>query len=392
MIETIPEGWEETTILECCEILDSQRIPITKSKREPGNVPYYGATGRLDFVKDFIFDEELVLVGEDGADWSAWAKTAYIIKGKSWVNNHAHVLRCKTINSIFLRDSLNMADLRNYINGTTRGKLNQENLRKIKILNPPLPEQEKIANILSKTDEQIQLTEEIIAKTEELKKGLMQELLTKGIGHTDFDEVNYYGKLIKLPKIWELTNIKDIGKVNTGITPPTNDKSNYGHDYMFITPADIGNFKDLKKTKRYLSEKGYSGTKKIPKNSLLVVCIGSTIGKMCINKRDCSSNQQINYIEFKENNHEFIYYMFKMYDFIFKKYSGNVAVPIINKTTFENLQLPVSKNIEEQKRIASILSSIDAQIQDNILELERLQEVKKGLMQDLLTGKVRVKV
>ena len=89
------EGWTYKNLGEVCDILDSRRKPITKSKREAGNIPYYGATGLLDYVKDYIFDEKLVLLGEDGAKWGAGDKSAFIIEGKTWVNNHAHALRPK---------------------------------------------------------------------------------------------------------------------------------------------------------------------------------------------------------------------------------------------------------------------------------------------------------
>lgn len=93
--KNIPKGWEPKTINDICENLDNLRKPVTKSERDPGSIPYYGATGIVDYVKDFIFNEKLLLVGEDGADWSKFADSSYIIEGKSWVNNHAHVLRCK---------------------------------------------------------------------------------------------------------------------------------------------------------------------------------------------------------------------------------------------------------------------------------------------------------
>jgi len=85
--------WPLVELGELCEILDRLRVPIKKADREPGDIPYYGATGILDYVKDYIFDEDLVLIGEDGAKWGTGESTAYAISGKSWVNNHAHVLR-----------------------------------------------------------------------------------------------------------------------------------------------------------------------------------------------------------------------------------------------------------------------------------------------------------
>lgn len=128
------------------EILDSRRKPITKHDREPGPYPYYGATGVLDYVKDYLFDEPLVLVGEDGAKWGVGDKTAFAISGKAWVNNHAHVLRPKRdlLLDTYLIEMLNEMDLSPYITGVTVPKLNQEKLRSIEIPLPPLAVQQEI--------------------------------------------------------------------------------------------------------------------------------------------------------------------------------------------------------------------------------------------------------
>lgn len=176
--KTIPKEWKIVTVDDVCENLDSKRVPISREDRSAGEIPYYGATGIVDYVNDFIFDEELVLVGEDGADWSGFANTSFLINGKSWVNNHAHVLRCKKINSIFLVNFLNYKDLRDCVNGSTRGKLNKSDLMDIKINLPPQNEQNKIAEILSSVDDKILINKQIKNKLAELKKGLMQDLLS----------------------------------------------------------------------------------------------------------------------------------------------------------------------------------------------------------------------
>jgi type I restriction enzyme M protein len=131
---------------EVVDILDYLRRPITKSARIPGPYPYYGATGILDHVEGFIFDEPLVLVGEDGAKWGAGENSAFPVEGKVWVNNHAHVLRPKRdqLMDRFLIEILNEADLMPFVTGVTVPKLNQEKLRSIPIPLPPLEVQKKI--------------------------------------------------------------------------------------------------------------------------------------------------------------------------------------------------------------------------------------------------------
>ena len=126
------------------EVLDSKRRPITKSDRKEGVYPYYGATGILDYIDGYIFEERLILLGEDGAKWDSGEKTAFIAEGKYWVNNHAHVLKPKKeiVLDKFLVSYLNSLDLNPYITGVTVPKLNQEKMRSIKIVIPPMKDQE----------------------------------------------------------------------------------------------------------------------------------------------------------------------------------------------------------------------------------------------------------
>ena len=133
-----------------CDILDSQRKPITKRDRIDGEYPYYGATGVVDYISGFIFDESLVLVGEDGAKWGAGESTAFTISGKCWVNNHAHVLRPhrKLVIDNWFVHYLNHSDLSEFVVGLTVPKLTQGSLREIPIPIPPLPEQQRIVGIL----------------------------------------------------------------------------------------------------------------------------------------------------------------------------------------------------------------------------------------------------
>ena len=138
--------WPLVTLGTVVEILDKLRRPITKHDRKPGPYPYYGATGVLDYVEDYLFDEPLVLIGEDGAKWGSNEQSAFPVEGKIWVNNHAHVLRPRRdqILDRLLIEVLNEMDLSPYITGVTVPKLNQAKLRDIQIPLPPLDIQKEI--------------------------------------------------------------------------------------------------------------------------------------------------------------------------------------------------------------------------------------------------------
>ena len=146
---------EKVFLEECCEILDSQRIPITAINRKKGKYPYYGANGLQDYVDNYIFDDELVLLAEDGGNFEIKNKPiAYRVSGKCWVNNHAHVLKAKEcINVDYLCYSLMYYNVENIINGATRKKLTQAAMRKMKITMRSMREQLFIVRKLSQITE-----------------------------------------------------------------------------------------------------------------------------------------------------------------------------------------------------------------------------------------------
>ena len=163
------------------DVFDSQRIPLDGEYRSTikGNIPYCGATGVIDFINDFIFDGEYVLIAEDGGKFQRFEETAYIMNGKFWANNHVHIVRGKnSLENLFLKYFISFEDISYYISGSTREKLNQQLLKSILIPLPPLTEQQCIAEILSQIDNTIKKEEAYKQKLERIKKGLMEDLLT----------------------------------------------------------------------------------------------------------------------------------------------------------------------------------------------------------------------
>ncbi|HMR94850.1 MAG TPA: restriction endonuclease subunit S [Microthrixaceae bacterium] len=148
-----PAGWELAELGDVVEVLDSRRVPVNAKERavRPGDVPYYGATGQVGWIDEALFNEELVLLGEDGAPFLDPAKPkAYLVDGPSWVNNHAHVLRALdgVTTNRFLRYALDAADYRPHVNGTTRLKLTKKAMCAMPMRVPPLAEQERIVAAL----------------------------------------------------------------------------------------------------------------------------------------------------------------------------------------------------------------------------------------------------
>ena len=162
--EGLPNGWAELPLYAICEILDSRRKPINSKDREKRVeiakilYPYYGATGQVGLIDNYVLDGDYLLLGEDGAPFlNRYEKKAYFVSGKIWVNNHAHILKPR-INLSYMMYYLNAIQYRPYVTGTTRLKLTQEVMRNIPVLVPPLAEQERI---ISKIEELFRVIDKI---------------------------------------------------------------------------------------------------------------------------------------------------------------------------------------------------------------------------------------
>jgi type I restriction enzyme S subunit len=276
--------------------------------------------------------------------------------------------------------------------GSTFKELSKSAFLKFKVPYPPLPEQQKIADILSKVDEQIQQTEKIIDKTEELKKGLMQKLLTRGIGHTRFKQT----ELGEIPEEWEVDRLDSyVDFVTYGFTNPMpeSDKGPY-----IITVANINNGKILFNTCRKTTQDAFDNLltdKSRPMLNDILLTKDGTLGRLgLVNKDNCCINQSVALLRpnkkviplFLKYLLESPYYQKKM-----KIDAGGSTIKHIYITIVDKMKIAVP-NLKEQQKITGVLSKVDEQIQNNKSQLENLKQLKKGLMQDLLTGRVRVTV
>ena len=151
---TNTKGWVVKHLPDISENLDSRRIPITSGSRKEGQYPYYGASGIVDYVEEYIFDEDLLLISEDGANLLARVTPiAFPSSGKVWVNNHAHVVRFSSaFTQCYVENLLNMIDISHYVTGTAQPKLNQAKLNTIPIPDPPTELQKQFAAIVKQSD------------------------------------------------------------------------------------------------------------------------------------------------------------------------------------------------------------------------------------------------
>jgi type I restriction enzyme S subunit len=244
---------------------------------------------------------------------------------------------------------------------------------------PSLKEQQIIADCLFSLDDLIAVQIQKLDTLKAHKKGLMQQLFPaegETIPKMGFPEFRDAGA-------WEAKPLSKVAKIITGNTPKTAELNNYGGDKLFVSPADISNLRYITTTKTTLSDQGFEKTRPINVNSILFVCIGSTIGKIAQNKFECATNQQINsVVPFNEYSNDFIYSILENNSCQIAVMAGKQAVPIINKTLFSSVIIPYPAPPEQQK-IADCLSSLDELIAAQTQKIDTLKIHKKGLMQQL---------
>lgn len=394
MDKTIPKDWEAVKLGDerYFEIIMGQSPPSSTYNQDQKGLPFYQGNADFGYLTPTArlycsSPQKIAEAGDVLISVRAPVGEVNITNHKCCIGRGVTAIRPKNKNNLYLFYYLT------YLKNTwVRERTTFEAIKRVHIDNkqiawPPAEEQQKIAEVLSTIDESIQKVDGAIEKTKRLKQGLMQELLTKGIGHKELKNT----EIGRIPKEWEVLKIKDVGNVATGKTPSTFNKNFWGGNIPFITPGDIKYPKYVYDTERHVTSEGANKVGILPKNVVLVVCIGSTIGKVGMTYQNSITNQQINSVICTENvNPHYIYYALFFRSYLIKSYSGVAAVPIIKKSLFEQFKLATPKDVNEQQKIADILSATDEKI-----ELERkrkgiLEKIKKGLMEDLLAGRKRV--
>ena len=349
------EKLKYTRVEECCEILDSMRIPITASDRKEGKYPYYGANGIQDYVNDYIFDDELVLLAEDGGNFGSKEKPiAYRVSGKCWVNNHAHVLKPKEeIDVDYLCYSLMFYKVDGMINGATRKKLTQTAMKKMKIPLRNIVEQKKIVQQLNK----------IIEIREKAKKELN---LLDNLIQARFVEL--FGDAVYNDKKWETDTVKNLCKEIYGGGTPSKAHPEYykDGDIPWVSAKDMKT-DVLKDSQIKINQLGVdnSTARLVPVNSVIMV-IRSGILKhtlpVAVNKVPITVNQDLKvFIPGERILTRFLAVQFKMQE--------KDILSGVRAVTADNIQF----NSLKQRRM--IVPPIDLQ-QKYLMFLERIDKSK----------------
>jgi type I restriction enzyme S subunit len=268
--------------------------------------------------------------------------------------------------------------IRNISVGQTMASLNTKLLTSFSVVLPPLPEQQAIATALSDMDNLINSLTKLIDKKKNIKQGAMQELLT---GKRRLE--GFSGE-------WEKKSVFEFGVITTGSTPSTSNEKYWGGGIPWITPTDINEKKNIYSSERKLTEYGLDAVRKLDANTVLITCIAS-LGKNAILRKNGACNQQINAITpSKDFNPDYIYYLFEVNKQYLISKAGITATSIVSKSEFSLMEFVVPPKLKEQTAIANILSDMDAEIEALEQKLSKFKSIKQGMMQELLTGRIRL--
>jgi type I restriction enzyme S subunit len=396
----LPTEWTLKPLGEVADILDNKRAPLNSFERatKKGAYPYCGANGIVDYIDEYRFDGEHVLIAEDGGYWGRNESSSYIMRGKFWVNNHAHVIAAKDglTNNVFLSNVINYMNISPLIGGDARGKLTKSILVTLLVPMAPLPEQCRIAKVLSTAQTAIEQQVRLIVLARELKSALMSKLFAEGLR----GEKQKGTEIGLVPKSWEVVPLREVAgdgfQNGAFIKNPVLGKGvlfanvvdMYREVYLDFTQLERIDV-EVTKIKRYLLEE----------HDVLVVRSSlkrEGIGQNCVVRElkepvfyDC------HLIRVKPDTTrivpEFLSYFWRSdkgkQDLIQR--SKTTTMTTINQAGLAGALMPLP-SYDEQSDIANVLLSIDTKIQLHRQKQKEVQELFRALLHQLMTGKTRV--
>ncbi|MBT0008672.1 restriction endonuclease subunit S [Vibrio alginolyticus] len=417
-IDVIPSDWQLCKVAEALNIRNNLRKPISQEVRETikGDYPYYGPTKVQGYISEYEQDGTYALIGEDGDHFLKYAtmpQTQYI-SGKCTVNNHAHILESSEIcDAQWFFNYFKHRDITNFLSrqGAGRFKLNKATLEKLPMLVPPLSEQRKIAKILSTWDKAIATTEKLIETSKQQKKALMQQLLTgkkrlvKSTSSRSVREGFALSKIGYIPDDWEVELISKHYWYQEG--PGVRKHQFTENGVKLFNGTNIQQSRiDLSNTSTYISsEEAYGSYSHFLADSgdLVIACSGISVERFdekiaFINQTHlplCMNTSTMRFKVKSETTACLTYMRYFMMSDLFKnqirrQITGSAQLNF-GPSHMAKCFIPLPP-LEEQKKISSVLSCADKEVDILEAKLSHFKQEKKALMQQLLTGKRRVKV
>jgi type I restriction enzyme S subunit len=375
--------WKEFFIEDLADFCNSKRIPLSSMQRagKKGHYPYYGASGIVDYVDEYIFDGSYILISEDGENLKT-RKTpiAFEASGQFWVNNHAHILKAK---KPFLTKLIilyfSQLDLSPYLTGAVQPKLNKASLGKIPLFLPSCEkEQQAIASVLSVLDDKIDLLQRQNQTLEQMAATLFRQWFIE-----------------EAKEDWESYYLEDLAHIYIGRTPPRKESqwfSTSNSDVKWISIKDLGDKGIFTfRTSEYLSNEAIEtfNIPIIPKDTVML-SFKMTVGRVGISSEDMTSNEAIAQFQIKKLiSKEFLYCFLKQYNFDTLGSTSSI-VTAINTALIRKIEvnLPDAELIEKFNEI--VKGSFD-KVRFNQIQIQTLQTLRDTLLPKLISGEVRLK-
>lgn len=403
-------------LCDCVEILDSKRIPLSEKQRRNKNkiYPYYGAQGIIDYVDDYIFDGEYVLVAEDGNNLKSLKENIAIwVQGKFWVNNHAHILgKKKGYNLKYIYYILNFLDLRRYVTGSAQPKLNQNNLANIEINIPDESIQNKIAGVLGAIDDKIRINIIISVELEEMAKTIYDYWFLQfefpnedGKTYKSSDGKMVWSEELKreIPEGWEIDFLGNLFTSKRGIS--YNSKTIEGNGVPMINLASFNIDGSYKKEGIKIFSGQYTEDKIVKPFDLLMCNTQQTaidykkdiIGKAFlvpdIFDSDIVTSHHITTIQVKKDNIKYFLHRLFNTDYFHKYVAGftngtNILGLIFTGIEKYKLEVPDDRVLN---KFAELMLDIEMQKSKIIKENQELASLRDFLLPLLMNGQVGFK-
>lgn len=377
---------------EIANVLDSFRKPINAAERtrriqgkeEKDLYPYFGATGQVGYIDEYLTDGEYVLVGEDGAPFlEPFKNKSYIIQGKAWVNNHAHILSGKENVSCnkYLCHFLNSFDYRGYVNGTTRLKLTQGNLVEIPIPLPPLPTQRaivtRIESLFAELDKGVEKLKTAQQQLKVYRQAVLNDCLTKG------------------SEKWEKVKLGEVAEMCLGkMLDKNKNKGNY-QPYLRNVNVRWGSFDldDLLEMRFEDSEQERYGLQ----NGDLIMCEGGEPGRCAIwngEAQNMKIQKALHRIRLKPSvSNKYVYYLFYHYaqNGLLEKHFTGTTIKHLTGQSLKNIEIPLPSLPTQQRIVQEIetrLSACDV-MEKNIAEsLQQSEALRQSILKKAFSGEL----
>jgi type I restriction enzyme, S subunit len=404
----IPAHWIMSKVKYEFDNLDFKRIPLSAEIRgamKDRVYEYYGASGVIDKVEDFIFDEQLILLGEDGANLVMRSKPlAFLADGKYWVNNHAHILKPRKGNIQYLVNILETVDYFPLVSGAAQPKLTAENLGNVDIPIPPNAEQQVIASYINckaaQIDTLIEKKQRQIALLQEQRTALINHAVTKGLNPNLAMKDSGVEWLGKIPSHWSLPQIRHISKVVRGQTPrPAGDPRFFNGNFIpWITVGEVtkslGMY--LTNTRTMLTEEGSQNSIIFEKGTFVLTNSGATLGvPKILGITGCMNDGVAAFMNIRDDMAKsFMYFFFLTMTEILKEQAQISGQPNLNTTVISEIRIP-KPSLDEQEKIVDFLIEqdvkFDVAVKKCLKTIELLQEYRTALISEAVTGKIDVR-